>query len=86
MTALARFPCAGRFYGLAMVLATALLGQFAAAAGLMAASIAVGGFIFHASPALSESSEKELRRTTVVGGLGGLTVALFLIVLSAWIG
>jgi hypothetical protein len=69
-----------------MVLAVALLGQFATAAGLMAAGIAVGGFVFHAGPALEGSAEDELRQTTVVGGLIGLSAAVFLIVLSALIG
>jgi hypothetical protein len=64
---------------------SALLTQFATAAGLMAACIAVGGFVFHASPALEDADEGELRRATVGGGLFGFAVAIFIIVLSALI-
>jgi hypothetical protein len=63
-----------------------LLIQFATAGGLMAAGIAVGGFVFHAGPALREATEVELRRLTVAGGLFGLAGAIFVIVLSALIG
>jgi len=66
-----------------MVIGTTLLNQFATGAGLMAAGIAVGGFIFHAGPALTGTPEEELRPITVVGGLFGLAVAIFVIVLSA---
>jgi hypothetical protein len=66
-----------------MVVGTMLLNQFAAGAGLMAAGIAVGGFIFHAGPALAKTPEEELRPITVAGGLFGLAVAIFVIVLSA---
>jgi hypothetical protein len=45
-----------------------LLGQFATAGGLMAAGIGVGGFVFHAGPALGDASEAELRHLTVAGG------------------
>ena len=69
-----------------MVLATASLDQFAAAAGLLAAGIGVGGFILHVGPALAESEEWEVRRATVAGGLAGLLIAIGLVVLSAWIG
>jgi hypothetical protein len=54
--------------------------------GLMAAAIAVCGFVFHAGPALAGVSEAELRRLTVLGGLFGLLVAIFVIVLSASFG
>jgi len=63
----------------------ALMAQFATAGGLMAAGIAVGGFVFHAGPALGDADEAELRRATVMGGLFGFAVAIFIIVLSALI-
>jgi hypothetical protein len=55
-------------------------------AGLMAAGIAVCGFLAHARPALAGKSESDLRRATVIGGLGGFAAALALIVLSGVIG
>ncbi|HEV7770013.1 MAG TPA: hypothetical protein VGO66_05045 [Solirubrobacterales bacterium] len=61
----------------------ALLTQFATAAGLMAACIAVGGFVFHAGLALRGAAEPELRQLTAAGGLCGLAFAMFLVVLSA---
>jgi heme/copper-type cytochrome/quinol oxidase subunit 1 len=54
-------------------------------AGLMAASIAVGGFVLHVIPALSGAPDHRLRRATVTGGLWGLAVAFLIIVLSAFI-
>jgi hypothetical protein len=60
--------------------------QFATAFGMMAAAIAVCGFMAHAGPALSGASEKRLRVATVVGGLAGFFFAVFVIVLSAVMG
>lgn len=60
-----------------------IMGTATTAAGLMAASIAVGGFALHVAPALSRASDDELRRATVIGGVCGLGVALFVIFLSA---
>lgn len=64
---------------------SSLLTQFATAGGLMAAGIAVCGFLFHAGPALHGASESELRRQTATGGLFGLGFAASLVVLSALI-
>lgn len=64
-----------------MVLAT-LMSDAATAVGLMAAMIAVCGFLMHAKPALSDRDEEELRRRTVVGGIVGCCGALFLILIS----
>jgi hypothetical protein len=64
------------------VLAT-LLDQSASAVGLVAAAIAVGGFLGHAGLALGGSTEEELRAATVAGGLWGTVGAAFIIVLSA---
>jgi hypothetical protein len=60
--------------------------QFAALAGLMAASIAIGGFLAHAQPALAGEHESELRRATVAGGLYGLAVATLLTAISIVLG
>jgi len=54
--------------------------------GLMATGIAVCGFLAHARPALAGKSESELRRATVIGGLGGFVAAVALVALSAMIG
>jgi hypothetical protein len=62
---------------------SSLLSQFATAGGLMAAGIAVCGFVFHAGPALGNATEMELRRATAMGGLFGLLVTISVIVLSA---
>ena len=67
-----------------MVLAT-LMSDSATGAGLMAAAIAVCGFVAHARPALSVADEKRLRRATTAGGVFGIGVAVFVIVLSALI-
>jgi hypothetical protein len=62
-----------------------IMGTATATTGLMAAAIAVGGFVLHALPALSSAPDERLRRITVIGGLCGLAVALLVIVLSAFI-
>jgi hypothetical protein len=66
-----------------MVVLATLLDQSAAAVGLVAAAIAVGGFLGHAGLALRASTDEELRAATVVGGLWGTAGAAFIIVLSA---
>jgi hypothetical protein len=53
--------------------------------GLMAGAIAVGGFLAHASPVLSGANEHRVRSRTVIGGLGGLTLAVFTILLDGWV-
>jgi len=65
-----------------MVLAT-LMSNSTTGFGLTAAAIAVCGFLAHARLALSGADETRLRRATTAGGLFGISVALFLIVLSA---
>ena len=52
-------------------------------AGLMAASIAVCGFLAHARPAIAGKDEMELRRATAIRGLTGCAAALFVIAI-AW--
>jgi hypothetical protein len=57
----------------------------ATGAGLTAAAIAVGGFVAHIEPALSHADDQRLREATVKGGIGGIWIAAFVIVLSALI-
>jgi len=61
------------------VMAT-LLDRSATVAGLMAAAIAVGGFLAHAVPALAGWDEKTLRQITVIGGLWGVGGAIAVVV------
>jgi hypothetical protein len=50
--------------------------------GLTAGAIAVGGFIAHVQPALSNADERRLREATVKGGIVGTWAAAVVIVLS----
>lgn len=62
------------------------LGQFAVMIGVVAATIAVGGFIGHLHPALTRGGEEEIRRMTAVGGLWGMGISAGVIVLSIIVG
>jgi len=53
---------------------------------MMAAAIAVFGFVAHVKPALANAGDRRLREATVVGGLAGLVVSLLVMVLSAFVG
>jgi hypothetical protein len=64
-----------------MVVAT-ILSHSATLVGFMAGAIAVGGFIAHAGPALSGQRDEGVRSATVLGGLAGLAVSLFVAVIS----
>jgi len=66
-----------------MVVAGSILSSVSSGVGMTAAAIAVGGFAFHAAPALFGKHDEELRRATVIGGLIGFSGALFVILLSA---
>jgi hypothetical protein len=59
-----------------------LVSSAATGAGLMAAAIAVCGFLAHAWPAMTGKSDAELRMATVVGGLSGFAISIFVIALS----
>jgi hypothetical protein len=59
-----------------------LLGQTTTIVGLLAGGIAVGGFLGHAHPSLSDKSESKLRRATTIGGLFGMAFAVGIVVLS----
>ena len=49
-----------------------IIGDFASGAGLVAASIAIGGFLMQVPSALAKADDKSVRAATVVGGLIGL--------------
>jgi hypothetical protein len=69
-----------------MCIVSSIVQAASTGAGLIAASIAVCGFIFHAGPALAGASEAELRQRTITGGLCGIAVSIFVILLSAYLG
>jgi uncharacterized protein with PQ loop repeat len=52
--------------------------------GLMAAAIAVFGFLVQAPAALTRKDDQTLRATTVVGGLFGLLVAVGFVIMDLW--
>ena len=59
-----------------------LLERSAVAVGLMAASIAVGGFIGRAYTVLRGDHDEAIRRATIVGGLIGLAITVVTILLD----
>jgi hypothetical protein len=65
-----------------MPLLSNLIEQAATAFGLMAALIAVCGFVGHAGPVLKGQDEAKIRHATVVGGLGGIGIGLKLVVIG----
>ena len=69
-----------------MPTAASIVNDAATDVGLMAGAIAVGGFLAHARPVLSGADEHRVRSRTVIGGLGGLAVAVFTILFDRWMG
>jgi hypothetical protein len=65
-----------------MVLPTAgaILDRAGSAANLMAAIVALGGFISHSRALLGGASEMGLHRATAIGGMCGLMVGLIVFV------
>jgi hypothetical protein len=63
-----------------------LLNDAAVGAGLMAAAIAVCGFLAHARPAIAGKGDPELRRATALGGLAGFAISIFVIAASRAVG
>jgi hypothetical protein len=55
----------------------------ASASGLIAAAIAIGGFLAHVRPALAGADEQRLKTATVRGGVWGGGAAVLIMVLSA---
>ena len=66
-----------------MLLTASIATEFGTAVGVLAGTIAVGGFLGHAGPALGGAPELEVRRGTAKGGLAGLVAAALVVVLSA---
>lgn len=67
-----------------MPLLSNIIEQAATAFGLMATLIAVCGFAGHAGPVLKGQDEAKIRHATVVGGVGGLGIALKLVVIGIY--
>jgi len=65
------------------VVRATLMSDVTTGAGLMAAAIAIGGFLAHIRPALAHADEQQLRAATVKGGVVGTVGASAVIVLSA---
>ncbi len=59
-----------------------LLERSAVSVGLMAAAIAVGGFIARAYTVLRGDDEEAIRRATIVGGIIGLAMTIVTIILD----
>ncbi|MGH6741979.1 MAG: hypothetical protein ACREDY_23635 [Bradyrhizobium sp.] len=59
-----------------MLIIGSLVGNAATCTGFVAASIAVVGFLLHATPAFYGASEVTIRRATVAGGLIGFGLAM----------
>jgi hypothetical protein len=60
-----------------------IAGDFATTVGVLAGMIAVGGFIGHAPSVLDGASDQEIQQATVIGGLTGGVIGIFVVVLSA---
>ncbi|HSK49622.1 MAG TPA: hypothetical protein VK889_03910 [Solirubrobacterales bacterium] len=69
-----------------MFVTASIATAFSTLMGTLAASIAVGGFLGHARPALTGGSEQKVRAATVIGGMGGCAVGLLVVFLSAIVG
>ena len=67
-----------------MLPAGSLASNAASFLGLMAAAIAVFGFLVQAPAALARKDDQTLRVTTVVGGLVGFFVAAGFMVIDLW--
>ncbi|HEX9967737.1 MAG TPA: hypothetical protein VGB06_07310 [Solirubrobacterales bacterium] len=66
-----------------MIVAASTVSQFAEGSGLIAAAIAICGFLAHVPRALTGAEEAALRRATASGGLAGFVFAIVIVVLSA---
>ena len=61
-----------------------LISDAATGVGLLAASIAVFGFLGQVQPALTHREDPAVRAATIVGGLLGLFVGISIIILEVW--
>lgn len=66
-----------------MVSVGTIAGDFATGVGVLAGTIAVGGFLAHAAPALRGAPERRVQAATVIGGLVGCGIGSCVVVLSA---
>ena len=64
-------------------LAGAVLDRFAGAFGLMAATMAIGGFVGRGGAILTNADEDAVQRSTIYGGFAGLLGALALVLIDA---
>lgn len=73
----AHHTCALPPYGHPMLAVTKFVVDMTTEVGLIAAAIAVGGFIGQAKSTLKGDGDARLRRTTVIGGLSGIAFVAF---------
>jgi hypothetical protein len=66
-----------------MIPTASIAADFGAAMGVFATTIAVVGFLAHATPVLRGASDEQVRYATVIGGLVGCVASVFVVVLSA---
>jgi hypothetical protein len=67
-------------------LAGVILDRSALAAGLLAAMIAIGGFLARAQALLGTEFPADAQRSTAIGGLAGLWFGALIVVLDAMAG
>jgi hypothetical protein len=65
-------------------LGSILVSDAASAAGFMAASIAIFGFLLQAPAALARKEDQAVREATVAGGLFGFVIATVIILFGKW--
>lgn len=66
-----------------MLTSASIAADFGTAVGVFAGTIAIAGFLAHATPVLRGASYQEIRHATVIGGLAGCVASVFVVVLSA---
>jgi hypothetical protein len=66
------------------VVVATLMSDSATGAGLIAASIAVGGFLLQLWPALAKREEQTVRAAAAVGGVAGLFFGASIIAAEVW--
>lgn len=66
-----------------LLLGGVILDRSAAAFGLMAATIAIGGFVGRALAVLGGRDEDQVQRATMYGGLVGLVAAVTVVLIDA---
>jgi hypothetical protein len=64
--------------------AGSFVNEVAGSVGFIAASIAVGGFLFQALPTLNRRKDQDIRAAAVSGGLAGFFIAMAIIAIGSW--